>query len=297
MMETMGYLGPSGTHSEAAALYLAKRLGTEMALRAYPDIFSAIEGVANGEVDSAFVPAENSIEGAVNITLDTLAVSEDLHIERELIWDIHHQLMARCPAEEIRTIYSHPQPLAQCRRFLKARFPLAQLLTTASTARAAKIVAEGEEGAAAICTARAGELYDLTPIATEIQDDMRNCTRFYQIRRPPLAPLPEGAGGRAAIVCQIEGAKAGSLCDVLWEFSSRQVNMTRIESRPARMGLGVYLFFFDLEIEALRPRAPLEEAIAAVRKKSLWLKDLGRFPVLTHETERHGEPAARPARP
>ena len=231
-------------------------------------------------MDSALVPAENSIEGAVNITLDTLAERDDLQIQRELIWDIHHQLMARCPAEEVRAIYSHPQPLAQCRRFLKERFPMARLLTTASTARAAKIVAGGAEGAAAICTTRAGELYDLTPIATEIQDDMRNCTRFYQLRRPPFPPLPDGAAGRAAIVCQIEGGKAGSLCDVLLEFSSRQVNMTRIESRPARTALGIYIFFFDLEIEAGRSRTPLEDAVAAVRKKSLWLKDLGRFPVL-----------------
>ena len=278
-METIGFLGPSGTHSEAAALYLMERLGEDMALRTYPDIFSAMEAVIDGETDSALIPAENSIEGAVNITLDTLAMSDDLRIQRELIWDIHHQLMARCPAEEVRAIYSHPQPLAQCRRFLKERFPKARLLTTASTARAAKIVAGGEEGAAAICTTRAGELYDLTPIATEIQDDMRNCTRFYQLRRPPLSPLPDGAAGRASVVCQIEGAKAGSLCEVLWEFSSRQVNMTRIESRPTRTALGVYLFFFDLEIEAGRPRAPLEEAIAAVQEKSLWFKDLGRFPV------------------
>ena len=280
-METMGFLGPSGTHSEAAALYLTARLGPETVLRAYPDIFSAMQAVIEGETDSALIPAENSIEGAVNITLDTLAESDDLQIERELIWDIHHQLMARCPAENVRTIYSHPQPLAQCRRFLKARFPKAQLLTTASTARAAKIVASGAEGAAAICTTRAGELYDLTPIATEIQDDLKNCTRFYQLRHPPLAPLAEGEDGRAAVVCQIEGAKAGSLCEVLSEFASRQVNMTRIESRPARTALGVYRFFFDLEIEAGRPRAPLEDAIAAVRKKSLWFKDLGRFPVLT----------------
>ena len=282
-METIGFLGPSGTHSEAAALYLMERLGEDASLRAYPDIFSAIEAVIDGETNSALIPAENSIEGAVNITLDTLAGSDALRIQRELIWDIHHQLMARCPAEEVHTIYSHPQPLAQCRRFLKERFPKARLLTTASTARAAKIVAGGAEGAAAICTTRAGELYGLMPIATEIQGDFRNCTRFYQLRRPPFPPLPEGAAGRAAVVCQIEGSKAGSLCDVLLEFSSRQVNMTRIESRPARTALGVYIFFFDLEIEAGRSRAPLEDAIAAVRKKSLWFKDLGRFPVLTGE--------------
>ena len=280
-METMGFLGPSGTHSEAAALYLSEQLPEATRLRPYPDIFSAMQAVADGETESALVPVENSIEGAVNITLDTLAQSDDLQIERELLWDVHHQLMARCPAEDVRVIYSHPQPLAQCRRFLKEHFPKVRLISASSTARAAKLVAGSEVGAAAICTTRAGKIYGLTPIATEIQDELINCTRFYQLRRPPLPPLPDGDGGRAAVVCQIDGSRAGSLYDVLGEFASRAVNMTRIESRPARTALGVYIFFFDLEIKAGHSRAPLEEAIAAVRAKSFWLKDLGRFPILS----------------
>ena len=109
---------------------------------------------------------------------------------------------------------------------------------------------------------------------------MTNSTRFYQLRRRPVPALDESESGRAVIVCQIDGARAGSLCGVLEEFASRSVNMTRIISRPARTGLGVYIFFFDLEIEAGKSRAPLEESIEAVREKSIWLKDLGRFPVL-----------------
>ena len=279
-MQTLGFLGPIGTHSEAAAMFLAERMEGGAELRPYSDIFSVMQAATDGEVDVCVVPVENSLEGAVNVTMDTLAQMDDLAIERELIWDIHNQLMAKDAAAEVRTIYSHPQPLAQCRQYLKSHFPQAKLVATESTAKAAELVAAGEAGAAAICTARAGELYGLSSIATEIQDSMTNSTRFYQLRRRPVPALAESESGRAVIVCQIDGARAGSLCGVLEEFASRSVNMTRIISRPARTGLGVYIFFFDLEIEAGKSRAPLEDSIEAVREKSIWLKDLGRFPVL-----------------
>lgn len=279
-MQTLGFLGPRGTHSEAAAMFLSERMGGGAKLCPYPDIFSVMQAAADGEVDVCVVPVENSLEGAVNVTMDTLAQMDDLAIERELIWDIHNQLMAKDAAAEVRTIYSHPQPLAQCRQYLKAHFPKAKLIATESTAKAAELVAGGEAGAAAICTERAGELYGLSTVATEIQDSMTNSTRFYQLRRRPVPALDESENGRAVIVCQIDGARAGSLCGVLEEFASRSVNMTRIVSRPARTGLGVYIFFFDLEIEAGKSREPLEESIEAVRQKSFWLKDLGRFPVL-----------------
>ena len=279
-MQTLGFLGPHGTHSEAAAMFLSERMEGGAKLCPYPDIFSVMQAAADDEVDVCVVPVENSLEGAVNVTMDTLAQMDDLAIEKELIWDIHNQLMAKDAAAEVRTIYSHPQPLAQCRQYLKAHFPQAKLVATESTAKAAELVAGGEAGAAAICTARAGELYGLSAIATEIQDSMTNSTRFYQLRRRPVPALAESESGRAVIVCQIDGARAGSLCGVLEEFATRGVNMTRIVSRPARTGLGVYIFFFDLEIEAGKSREPLEASIEAVRQKSFWLKDLGRFPVL-----------------
>lgn len=279
-MQTLGFLGPSGTHSEAAAMFLAEKMEGGAELRPYPDIFSVMQAAADGEVDVCVVPVENSLEGAVNVTMDTLAQMDDLAIEKELIWDIHNQLMAKKADAEIRTIYSHPQPLAQCRQYLKSHFPKAKLVATESTAKAAELVAGGEADAAAICTERAGELYGLFAVATEIQDSMTNSTRFYQLRRRPVPALDESESGRAMIVCQIDGARAGSLCGVLEEFATRSVNMTRIVSRPARTGLGVYIFFFDLEIEAGKSREPLEASIEAVREKSIWLKDLGRFPVL-----------------
>ena len=118
-----------------------------------------MQAVADGEVESCLVPVENSLEGSINITLDTLAQSDELVVKRELIWSVHNQLMAKCPADAVRLIYSHAQPLAQCRGYLKAHFLQAKLVAAASTARAAALVAASDpaEGCAAICTARAGE--------------------------------------------------------------------------------------------------------------------------------------------
>ncbi len=282
-MSTMGYLGPAGTHSEAAAMWLNERSNEPAKLKAFPDIFSVIQAVEAKEIDSALVPVENSIEGAVNITFDTLAQCDGLHITREVIWAVHNQLMSASPSAKITAIYSHPQPLAQCRGYIKAHFPSAKLIPTASTAEAAKIVsssAAGRGGAAAICTARAGKLNGLTTIAEDIQDLKGNCTRFYEIRLEPHE-LPQSTAGTALIIFQIDGTHAGTLYDVLGILAKHNVNMTRIESRPSRQGLGIYIFFLDLEIEKDRPRDDVEAAIAEVRQKSFWLKDLGRYPVIS----------------
>ena len=280
-MKKMGVLGPLGTHSEAAAQYLSRLLPERPELLVYPDIFAVIQAVEDGEVDSCLVPVENSLEGAINITLDTLARSADLFVESELIWPVHNQLMARPGTQKICRIYSHPQPISQCRSYLQQHYPEAELIKVASTARAAEIVAKEPRGmgAAAICTKRGGELNGLVTVAKEIQDNMANATRFFELRRVTAAPqAPIGPAEKMLVICEIDGQKAGALYDVLKEFADRGVNMTRIESRPARTELGAYIFFFDLDVadneEALRT------SVAAVARKSKWLKDLGSFPVV-----------------
>lgn len=280
-MKKMGVLGPLGTHSEAAAQYLSRLLPERPELLVYPDIFAVIQAVEDGEVDSCLVPVENSLEGAINITLDTLARSDDLFVASELIWPVHNQLMARPGTQKICCIYSHPQPISQCRSYLQQHYPEAELIKVASTARAAEIVAKEPRGmgAAAICTKRGGELNGLVTVATEIQDNMANATRFFELRRVTAAPqAPIGPAEKMLVICEIDGQKAGALYDVLKEFADRGVNMTRIESRPARTELGAYIFFFDLDVadneEALRT------SVAAVARKSKWLKDLGSFPVV-----------------
>lgn len=280
-MKKMGVLGPLGTHSEAAAQYLSRLLPERPELFVYPDIFAVIQAVEDGEVDSCLVPVENSLEGAINITLDTLARSDDLFVASELIWPVHNQLMARPGTQKICRIYSHPQPISQCRSYLQQHYPEAELIKVASTARAAEIVAKEPRGmgAAAICTKRGGELNGLVTVATEIQDNMANATRFFELRRVTAAPqAPIGPAEKMLVICEIDGQKAGALYDVLKEFADRGVNMTRIESRPARTELGAYIFFFDLDVadneEALRT------SVEAVARKSKWLKDLGSFPVV-----------------
>ena len=276
MKETMGVLGPAGTHSEAAARYLVEWQKLDREIVCYGDIGACLHAVEMGAVDAAFVPVENSLEGAIAVTLDVLAHTDVLRVNREVIWPVHNYLMARRADVEIRTIYSHAQPIAQCGTFLLQHCPQAELIKTASTARAAEMVGAlpVDAGAAAICTRRAGVLNGLVEIAGRIEDSGANCTRFFEVVRaqetsPPAAP------DTVLLVAQIDGSRPGALYNVLGEFARREVNLTRIESRPARTELGAYLFFFDLDAHS----DAAEEAIAAVARRSIWLKELGRFPV------------------
>ena len=127
-MKKMGILGPKGTHSEAAAYYLNGVLGTPCEMVEYGEIFEALAAVSEGEVETALVPVENSLEGAVNITLDMLARSDDLRVLQELIWPVHNQLMAMPGVKDIRRIFSHPQPISQCRAYLRDHCPMAELV-------------------------------------------------------------------------------------------------------------------------------------------------------------------------
>ena len=282
-MKTLGILGPKGTHSEEAALWLKKFLREDWRLEICADIFDILTAVKERKLDAGLVPVENSLEGSINVTLDTLARSDTLTVARELVWKVRNFLMTR-PFADVRSvekIFSHAQPLAQCRKFLHKNFPDAELVATTSTARAAEIVAASEENFAAICTERAGKLNGLTVAAKDIQDNPNNFTRFFEIRYKPrdAAPIEIFDGDKVLIICQIDGSRAGSLCEVLNEFAKRGVNMTRIESRPARTILGAYIFFFELETDA--GDNALKESIRAVYDKSIWLKNLGVFPILT----------------
>lgn len=278
-MKTMGILGPKGTHSEAAAVYLNERMGYAYTLVEYGEIYEVMEAVSHGEVDAALVPVENSLEGAVNVTLDMLASSDVLQVMKELIWPVHNQLMAKPGVTELRRIFSHPQPIAQCQGYLRRHYPKAEIVKVSSTAKAAQMVAEeaAESGWAAICTERGGEINGLVPVAKEIQDNMANRTRFFLLAGKGEAPQPD-APDKILVICQIDGKRAGSLCDVLEEFAKRRVNMTRIESRPARTELGEYIFFFDLDTDV--SEEAMRQSIEAVGRKCIWLRHLGGFPVI-----------------
>lgn len=278
----MGILGPRGTHSEAAAVKLNDLLAQKFELVIFKEIYETLNAVEEKRVDAAFVPVENSLEGSINITLDTLAHS-DFIVTRELIYPVHNFLMARAGVtlSKVKKIFSHAQPISQCRNYLRKNFPYAEIISTPSTARAAEMVAESETAAgyAAICTERAGSLNGLEILAREIQDNPANSTRFWEVRRrPENFNVYKNFGDKNLIICQIDGSKPGALYEVLGEFARRNINMTRIESRPARTELGAYIFFFDLEVDAFRRL--LFESVEAVRRKSIWLKNLGIFPVI-----------------
>ena len=285
----MGVLGPVGTHSEAAALYLMEWQGRDDAIICFSDIGECLHAVETGAVDAAFVPVENSLEGAIAVTLDTLARSDTLRVRREVIWPVHNDLMAKCRNEEICRIYSHAQPIAQCRDFLLRNYPHAEIIKTASTARAAEMVgaAPVDTGWAAICTRRAGELNGLVEIAGKIEDRGSNCTRFFEVVRNGTGVPPVEVSDTVLLVCQMDGSRPGALYDVLGEFASRAVNLTRIESRPARTELGAYIFFFDLDAHG--DAGAVRASIDAVAKKSVWLKVLGVFPVHTAHNEQQGD--------
>lgn len=270
----VGYLGPHGTYSEEVALSLYAR--DKVSFRDYSSIDMAIKAVETGEVAQCIVPIENSLEGSVNVTLDILAHEASLYIIREVIWPVRHNLLVKKKGEEIKVIVSHPQALAQCRRSLRRLYPDAQLRAMNSTADAAALVAGGAENYAAVGSLGAAALYDLQNIAADIQDSSTNCTRFIVLGNLP-ADSSLQYKYKTSVVCKMNGERPGSLCEVLQEFAKRNVNLTRIESRPARTGLGNYIFFFDLD--GSLEQGNVQSAVEAVKEKSLWFKSFGSYPV------------------
>ena len=276
-MKTIGILGPKGTHSEEAALWLKKFLRQDWRLEICADIFDVLTAVKERKLDAGLVPVENSLEGSINITLDTLARSDTLTIARELVWQVKNFLLTKptVDAATVTKIFSHAQPISQCRKYLQKNFPNVEFIVTPSTSRAAEIVSTSEEKFAAICSQRAGELNKLKILAEEIQDNKFNSTRFFEIVRRENYDENKITGDKISLVCMVDGSQAGSLYLVLEEFAKRKINMTHIESRPARLELGEYIFFFELET-----CPAIGDAIRAVYEKSIWLKNLGVFEVI-----------------
>ncbi|QJW48497.1 prephenate dehydratase [bacterium BFN5] len=272
---TVGYLGPRGTHSEEIALGLYK--GQWGQFVPFNSIDGAIRAVEAGNVTECVVPIENSLEGSVNVTLDTLAHEVNLSITKEIIWSVRHHLLVRPDTKHINVIVSHNQALAQCRNYINQFHPSVEVKAVESTAEAAYLVASGAPNHAAIGSRRAGEIYGLESRSTDIQDNDKNCTRFVVLSKQPHEPA--GDRCKTSIVCQIKGEKPGSLCEMLQDFATRDVNLTRIESRPARTGLGEYIFFLD--IEGTMTQDKVKSAVAAVQLKSRWFKNLGSFGVYT----------------
>ncbi len=278
MSTRIAYLGPAGTFTEDA-LRNAIADGADFEPLPGATIHDAILAVENGEADRALVPFENSIEGAVRPTLDTLAhEAEAVTIVGEFDYPIHVSLIARrdLPLTEIAVLLSHPQASAQCARFIREQLPGAEVRTAASTAEAVRTVSEAEEPWAALGAHAAAGLYGCIELRTGVEDSDDNLTRFVWIA--PLGTEPEGEGPwkTSLVFSELGEDHPGALVDALLEFSRREINLTRIESRPLRRGLGRYMFFVDLEGRA--SESPIDEAIEGLRGKAESVRLLGSYP-------------------
>jgi len=244
-----------------------------------PSIADVIAAVSAGEVAQGIVPVENAIEGTVSATLDMLAFEVDnIHITREIDHPIHLKLIAREPLEldRIEKVISLPHAYAQCRRFLREKMPQAELTAANSTAEAVRQVSLAEENWAAIGSSLAAENYGCVVLADDIQDYPGNQTRFVLLSTSP-APQELELPYKTSIICTIAHDQPGSLLQILQEFAHRYVNLTKIESRPSKKGLGDYIFFIDVEGRIEDPQ--VAAAIKCLECKLARVKLLGSYPV------------------
>jgi prephenate dehydratase len=243
---TISFLGPAGTFTEEALFTQPDYASADLVPAA--TLSEALEAVESGRATLAFVPIENSIEGAVNATVDSLVFEVDLLIQREVVLDIHLHLAAQPGTElgDITRVLSIPVASAQCRRYLAAQVPNAEIVATNSTAEAARIVSqETRPGSAALAPLLAAKLYGLDVIAESVEDHSDNQTRFVALA-PVGLPAPTGHD-KTSIVCFQREDRPGSLHGILSEFAARSINLTKLESRPSKRGLGNYCFLIDLE--------------------------------------------------
>jgi len=256
----VAYLGPPGTFSEEAVTRCDLAAGDEpLPCPSFPD---AWEAVLAGRADAALLPIENSIEGAIGTTLDLLVHRSGLLIRREVLLPIDQHLLARpgTTLAEVTRVLSHPQPLGQCSRFLRERLPGARLEATHSTADAASQVSQGLAGAAAIGGRTAAARYGLAILAGSIQDAVENATRFVLVAAADEAPTGHD---RTSIAFTLDRDRPGGLHEVMGEFASRGLNLSKIESRPMKQALGHYVFFVDFEGHRLD--GPCAAALESVR--------------------------------
>lgn len=273
----VAYLGPPGTFTEDA---LHKALGNaEVDARPAASVYSAIKAVESAEADRALVPFENSIEGAVTATLDTLALhASGVAIVGEHDLAIRHCLIARekLPLERIEAVVSHPQASAQCARFIRERLPQADVRAASSTAEAVHVVSDSDRPWAALGAESAARLYGCEVILDGVEDEPDNVTRFVWIAPQGTQPAGAGPWRTSLVFSELGEDRPGALVEALQEFSSRQVNLTRIESRPLRRGLGRYMFFIDLEGSLSDPR--IAGAVEGLRAKAESVRLLGSYP-------------------
>jgi prephenate dehydratase len=273
----VGYLGPEGTFSHEA---LVAQPGVDaLELVSLATVYDTVMAVDDGRVDRAFVPMENSLEGSVNATLDTLALETDgVAIVGEFVHPVHQCLIAReaIDTDRIATVLSHPQANAQCARFLRTELPQASVVAVNSTAEAVRTVAERDGPIAALGTRIAAELYGAHILRAGVEDAKGNETRFVWLALDARRPTPDAPAKTTIVFWGAGSERPGWLARCLTEFAQREVSLTKIESRPRKVGLGRYMFFLDCEGGV--DDAGVAAALEGVRGHVDTLKVLGSYP-------------------
>lgn len=271
MAKRIAYLGPPGTFTEEAAL-LYDKTAQLIPFASIPAVAAAVD---SGMAEEGVVAIENSIEGSVTDTLDLLIHESRVLIRKELVLPIEHQLLAKPGTEvsDVKVIFSHPQALGQCRKFIERCFPKADVVAALSNAAAVEEMMASSHPSAAIGTARAAELYGAQTLAKAIQDQASNMTRFVV-----LAATDHPATGfdNTSLCFSFAEDRPGVFSEVLQEFAQRNINLVKVESRPSKESLGRYIFLVDLEGHREEPL--VSEALGRVRGKTALFKILGSYP-------------------
>jgi prephenate dehydratase len=275
------YLGPEATFTEAAALRIPAVAGST--LRPLPTVHATIGAVRSGAVIGAIVPVENSVEGSVNATLDELIRGEPLRITAEVLLPVTFMLLVRpgTTLTDVNTIITHPVAEAQCRTWVTKNLPTATVDFASSTAAAAQTVATSAAGPdghvydAAIAAPLAAQRYKLTDIATDIGEDTEAVTRFVLVSPVGMPARPTGSD-KTSLVAYIRDDHPGALLEILEQFATRGVNLSRIESRPTGNGLGRYCFAIDFEGHVADAR--VGEAMMGLHRICADVRFLGSYP-------------------
>jgi prephenate dehydratase len=285
---TVAYFGPAATFTQEALLTQPDLATAD--LRPLSTITAVLDEVAGGKAEVGFVPIENGIEGTVSATIDGLIFDVDLYVQREVVMDIHLHLMAKpgVGLGDIGRVSSYPHALAQCQKFLAEHVPEAEQVAANSTADAARLLGESDaRDAAAIAPRLAAERYGLAIVAEDVEDHPENQTRFVAVARPTRVPKPTGHD-KTSIVCFQRADHPGSLHGILGQFAARNINLTKLESRPTKQSLGD-CFVIDL-------RGPIGDEVIADCLRDLHaslagVKFLGSYPAVGN----HGEVKRREA--
>lgn len=276
---SIAFLGPLGTYTHEAALFFAEKLGIAdpelVPCTSFDEVFDCVD---RGRTAYGVVGKENSLEGPVTATLDNFAFRSGAVILDEKVVDIHHCLVLAPGAKrtDIRTVASHPQGLAQCRRYLNENFPGVATIAVSSTAESARMAA-ADPSVAGIANALAAELHGATVARTDIEDHLGNQTSFALIGRPGSAPQLTGPRTKTSLALFLQVDRAGSLNMILSEFSYAGINLSMIQSRPTKQQLGDYMFFIEFFGSVNDPA--VTTCLNCLRMKLREVKVLGCYPV------------------